>query len=98
MRFLLSVPVLLGLLTMCAAAETRSMTIDDLLAFKRVSDPQISPDGRTVAYVTTTVDMAKNATVSTIWTVPTDGGTPKQLTSGPKHDRHPRFSPDGRQL
>ena len=51
-----------------------------------------------MAYVVTTVDLAKNATVSTIWLAPTDGGAPRQLTGGPKHDRHPRFSPDGKRI
>ncbi len=81
-----------------AAVAARPMTLDDLFALRRVADPQISPDGKTVAYVLTTVDLAKNATVATIWLAPTDGGPPRQLTGGPKHDRHPRFSPDGRRI
>jgi dipeptidyl aminopeptidase/acylaminoacyl peptidase len=94
------VPLLLGsLLPMASAAPApRPLSFDDFFAFRRISDPQISPDGRVVAYVVTTVDMPKNATNSTIWLAPTDGGAPRQLTSGPKHDRHPRFSPDGRRI
>ncbi len=57
----------------CVAHAARPFTVDDLLAMRRVSDPQISPDGRQVAYVLTTVDMEKNATVATIWLVPTEG-------------------------
>ncbi len=82
----------------CAARGAEPFSLDDLFALRRISDPQISADGRMVAYVVATVDMAKNATVSTIWVVPTDGGGPRQLTAGPKHDRHPRFSPDGHRL
>ena len=34
-----------------------------------------------------------------LWSVPADGSGPaRQLTIGVKHDRHPRFSPDGRTL
>ena len=80
------------------ARAARPFTLDDLLAMRRVSDPQISPDGRQVAYVLTTVEMEKNATVSTVWLVPSDGGAPRQLTGGPKHDRHPRVSPDGKSI
>jgi dipeptidyl aminopeptidase/acylaminoacyl peptidase len=76
----------------------RPMTLDDLFAMRRVSDPRISPDGRSVAYVLTKVDMEKNATLSTIWLAAADGAAPRQLTGGPKHDRHPRFSPDGRKM
>lgn len=94
------VPLFLGsLLSMASAAPAaRPLSLDDFFALRRVSDPQISPDGRAVAYVVATVDMAKNATIATIWLAPTDGGAPKQLTSGPKHDRHPRFSPDGKRI
>ena len=53
--------------------KPRAMTLDDLFAFKRISDPQISPDGKTIAYAVTTVDLAKNSTASTIWLAPTDG-------------------------
>ncbi|MBI3840115.1 MAG: S9 family peptidase [Planctomycetia bacterium] len=97
---LVLVPLLLGsLLPMASAAPTaRPLSFDDFFALRRISDPQISPDGRAVAYVVTTVDMAKNATNSTIWLAPTDGGAPRQLTGGPKHDRHPRFSPDSRRI
>ncbi len=94
------IPIVLGsLLHMAAAASTtRPMTLDDLFALRRIAEPQISPDGRIVAYALTTVDLAKNSTTSNIWTVATEGGAPKQLTSGTKHDRRPRFSPDGRQI
>ncbi|HZT81748.1 MAG TPA: hypothetical protein VFA26_16095, partial [Gemmataceae bacterium] len=43
-----------------AAEGKRPMTVDDLFKFKRVSDPQISPDGKWVAYVVGTVDLEKN--------------------------------------
>ena len=81
-----------------SASAARPMTMDDLLAMRRVSDAQISPDGQHVAYVLTKVDREKNTTTSTIWIAPVDGGPPRQLTGGPKHDSHPRFSPDGRRV
>jgi dipeptidyl aminopeptidase/acylaminoacyl peptidase len=81
-----------------SAAAAHPLTIDDLLAMRRVSDPHISPDGKSVAYVMTTVDREKNNSTSTIWLAPTDGSPPRQLTGGPKHDKHPRFSPDSRQV
>src|SRR5215471_20662966 len=78
------------------AAGKRPMTVDDLFRFKRVSDPQVSPDGRTVAYIVGTVDLPGNKTSSTIWLVPASGGEPRQLTNTDKKDKHPRWSPDGR--
>jgi dipeptidyl aminopeptidase/acylaminoacyl peptidase len=80
------------------AQAKRPMKVDDLFRFKRVADPQISPNGHTVAYVLTTVDLAGNKTASTIWLVSIQGGTPRQLTNTTKKDRHPRWSPDGKQL
>lgn len=79
-------------------AEPRPMTIDDLLSFKRCADPQISPDGRWLVYVVTTItDASSNKSQSNLWLTPTDGSQPpRQLTTTEKKDRHPRWSPDGR--
>jgi Tol biopolymer transport system component len=80
-----------------AADSGRAMTLDDLFAFHRVTDPQISPDGRLVAYVVTDVVMTDNTTNSDLWLVAADGSSaPRRLTNSPKADSHPRWSPDGR--
>ena len=82
-----------------AADAKRPMKVDDLFRFKRVSDPQISPDGKTVAYVVGEVDLAGNKSSSSIWLAASDGKTPpRQLTNTTKKDRHPRWSPDGTKL
>ncbi|HEY4308824.1 MAG TPA: S9 family peptidase [Pirellulales bacterium] len=83
-----------------AHAETkpRPISVRDLFQFKRLSDPQISPDGKQVAYVVGTVDLDANSSASTIWLAPIASGTPRQLTTTTKKDRHPRFSPDGRSI
>jgi dipeptidyl aminopeptidase/acylaminoacyl peptidase len=80
------------------AADKRPMTIDDLFRFKRVSDPQISPDGKTVAYLVGTVDVPGNKTSSTIWLALTEGDQRRQLTNTSKKDSHPRWNPDGKRL
>ncbi|PTY07650.1 S9 family peptidase [Opitutaceae bacterium EW11] len=90
-----------GLLACAAAAPqgalARPMQLEDLFKLHRVSDPQISPDGRLVAYVVTDVIKSENRTDGNIWLAQADGaGEPRQLTNSPKHDRHPRWSPDGR--
>ncbi len=88
--------VLLCLVFFTADAQTkRPMQLEDLFRIQRVSDPQLSPDGKTVAYVVAVVDKAANRTNTDIWLVPTAGGEAKQLTNSPRHDRHPRWSPDG---
>ena len=81
------------------AAGGRPIEIEDLFRFQRVSDPQISPDGKLVAYVQATVDLANNSSSSSIWLFHTGRGVPRQLTNVPgKKDRHPRWSPDGKHL
>lgn len=82
-----------------AAADPRPMELADLFQVRRVSDPQPSPDGHWIAFVVTQVILAENRTDSDLWLVPADGSAPpRQLTASPKHDRHPRWSPDGRWL
>lgn len=77
------------------AAAKRNATVDDLLALRVVSAPTISPDGRWIAYVVTRSDREKNVNQSAIWLVSSSGGTPVQLTRGPRADRAPRWAPDG---
>ncbi len=74
------------------------MTIDDLLAVKGVSDPQLSPDGKQVVYVVSEIDRAANKTNSALWLVPVEGGSPKPLTTTPGTNTHPRWSPDGKTI
>lgn len=82
-----------------AAAAARPMTIQDLLTAVRVSDPQLSPDGKLVAYVRTTTDLATGKRNSDIWIVPADGSAPPKLfVGGEKSENTPRWSPNGEHL
>lgn len=83
-----------------AAEPNRPMTTADLLSLKRVADPQISPDGKFVAYqVTDILSVSDNKTQTHLWVAASDGKTPpRQVTSSGKRDAHPRWSPDGKQL
>ena len=81
------------------AAAGRAMTIEDLIAAVRVSDPQLSPDGKTVLFVRTTTDGATGRRNADIYSVSADGtGTPKALIGGDKSESTPRFAPDGRTI
>ncbi|HYP52300.1 MAG TPA: S9 family peptidase [Pyrinomonadaceae bacterium] len=77
---------------------TRPFTIQELLVARRVSDPQLSPDGRTVAYTITDTDKAANQRTTQIYLIPVEGGEPRQLTSGTPSSSAPRWSPDGRTI
>ncbi len=77
----------------------RLITARDLCALHFVGDPQVSPAGRHVAFVVTTIDEEQDDYRSRIWLVATDGGSaPRPLTAGEKADTAPRWSPDGQQL
>jgi dipeptidyl aminopeptidase/acylaminoacyl peptidase len=80
------------------AQQRHPIAFDDLVAFGRVSDPQISPDGKSVAFTINRIDLARNAGNTDIWLVPMAGGIPRQLTQSDKRDNNPRWSPDGKKL
>jgi dipeptidyl aminopeptidase/acylaminoacyl peptidase len=83
-----------------SAADKRPMTFDDLMAFKRVADPQISPDGTYVVYqLTEVLDVGANKKQTHLWLAASDGKTPpRQVTNSGKTDSRPRWSPDGTKI
>jgi dipeptidyl aminopeptidase/acylaminoacyl peptidase len=91
-------------LALCALAPARAqtprarLTVQELLKIRRVADPQLSPDGRWIAYQVTVPDVAANRSVTQIYLIPAGGGEPKQLTSGAESASEPRWSPDGKAL
>ena len=49
------------------------MSFEDLMRVQRISDPQLSPDGKWVAYVVGIVDLSANKINRHIWMVPSEG-------------------------
>ena len=75
------------------------MTIQDLLGAVRVGDPQLSPDGKQVAFVRTTTDVATGKRNADIWIVPADGSAaPRLFVGGDKSENTPRWDPDGSRI
>ncbi|HYP28976.1 MAG TPA: S9 family peptidase [Blastocatellia bacterium] len=81
-----------------AQQAAKPFTIDDLIPVRRVAEPQVSPDGKWVAYTITDTDKAANKRTTQIYLVSIDGGEPRQLTNAPQSSRSPRWSPDGKKL
>lgn len=92
--FVIASLVLLSSAPLSAQAK-RPMEINDLFKIKRISDPDVSPDGKFVAYVVATVDKNANNSNSDIYLVPAEGGASELIIGGAKQERHPRWSPDG---
>jgi len=101
MRRLFSCFALAALVTVplaAAEASPRPLRVDDLFSLKSVGDPQISPDGRWVAYTVRRLDPKADNSDTDIYMIPFAGGEAVRVTSSPKPESHPRFSPDGRYL
>ena len=79
-----------------AAAGGRTLVVDDYFRIKGVEDPQISPDGKWVAYTVETASLKDDKNRKRIWMVPIGGGTPIALTDENESSSHPRWSPDGK--
>ena len=79
------------------AAVPSALPPASLREFSWVSDPEISPDGRRIAFVRTTVDATRDDYAADIWLI--DGEAPaRALTVDSTDNLVPRWSPDGRQL
>src|SRR5258708_22501496 len=84
--------------TVLAFAQKRSITEKDLFQFNWIGDPQISPDGPSVAFVKVSVNEKKDGYDTSIWSVSTRGDEePRRMACG-IHDSSPRWSPDGKEL
>ncbi len=75
-----------------AGRQANQMTHDRLDA----TDPQWSPDGKQIAYVTRPSPKADDGVLGDIMVIPASGGTPVMLTKNEGPDASPRWSPDGR--
>ena len=77
-----------------ASAQQRPMRMADRTALHNVSDPQLSPDGASVAYVRSQADYTTDREASDILVVSSAGGAAASTFAGSS----PRWSPDGRSI
>jgi dipeptidyl aminopeptidase/acylaminoacyl peptidase len=75
--------------------KTHPLTIHDMLAMDRISDSQVSPDGKWIAFTVRETDLAANRGRTDIWLVGTDGKGLRRLTSHPAADFNGRWTPCG---
>jgi dipeptidyl aminopeptidase/acylaminoacyl peptidase len=69
-----------------------------MLAMKRIGDPRVSPDGRSVAFTVRVTDMEANKGRTSVWLVDLTSKAARQLTAGEPNSSRPRWSPDGKSL
>src|SRR2546429_6155593 len=75
------------------SAQKRAITIDDYLALKSVGNPQLSPDGKWVAYTVTEQSLKDNRGIARIWLADVASGAVRQLTAGSRWGRPPPAAP-----
>lgn len=81
-----------------SASAPRRLNLDDMARMRAVSDPQCSPDGQWVAYVTQSTDVKADAHHSHIWMASFNGSRNLQMTASEGSESSPRWSPDGKYL
>jgi dipeptidyl aminopeptidase/acylaminoacyl peptidase len=82
-------------------AITRNLwLLQDTLNIKRITNIDVSPDGKRVAFTVTQAVMTseKSSYVSQVYLVDADGSQPRQLTAGEHSSYAPQWSPDGRSI
>jgi dipeptidyl aminopeptidase/acylaminoacyl peptidase len=84
-----------------AAGAATAFTPEDLVVLKRVSDPQVSPDGRYVAFVQRETDLQANKGRTSVWVLDltrADKASLQRLTALKDNASSPRWAPEGRTL
>src|SRR6266571_4450495 len=93
------IAVLASVCILTAQGARRPLALDDLGQIKDVRDPQCAPDGKTVAFVVSQIDVKEDKPGGGhVWTVGIDGQNERQITSSTDSESSPRFSPDGKYL
>ncbi len=80
------------------AAQKQPFDVQAMLRIARISEPQLSPDGKTVAFTVQSVDLDQNTKPKQVWVVPIEGGSPRQITNQGSQNERPRWLPDSQSI
>ena len=80
------------------AKLSKKLELIDIFNLEYVSDPQISPDGKTIVYVRNYKDIMTDKNLSNLWMINFDGSHNRPLTAGSQSDMAPLWSHDGNKL
>ncbi len=81
-----------------APAQTRPIQLDDLAKITSVSDPQISPDGKSIACIVSRPNLEQDRSDRELILIDIASGSPHVLTHDRKGVGSPRWSPEGDRL
>ncbi len=82
--------------TLCA--QKQPFDVQALLKIGRISEPQLSPDGSTVAFTVQGIDLDQNTKPKQIYTVAASGGVPRQITTEGTDNERPQWMPDSKSI
>jgi len=101
MRFILTLACLAS--SMASAAlpaknDTHPFGVRDLVAFDRLSEPRVSPNGRQIVFTVSSLDLEANKRRTDLWVVGTDGAGLRPLLRSDDSESNGTWSPDGRTI
>src|SRR5437016_8244826 len=95
MKSLLAV-LALALTLVSIDAAARPLALEDYYKIVGVQAPAMSPDGRWVAFIRSSIVEAENRRQGELWIAAADGSAPPRRISDPAMNAStPRWSPDG---
>ena len=97
-RIFFSMMMLMFVFANVHAQQNSTFNFAEMMKIRRVGDPQLAPDGKTVALTIGDVNMSANKTLTQIYVVSIDGKNLKQITKSDKSNSSPRWSPDGKKI
>ncbi|HSS95743.1 MAG TPA: hypothetical protein VLK33_01865, partial [Terriglobales bacterium] len=96
--FSISLGLFIPFLLSAQNSSKRPIAIDDIYRMEKIGSPQISPDGKWVAYTVTSIDKAADRRRTSLWMVNWEGTEDVRLTFGKQSASSPQWSPDGKYL
>ncbi len=94
----LAIIATLSCTTNAVAQTKRHLGADDFYRMREVGDPQVSPDGKWIAYTVTTMNRELDRLETQIYIVDWEGTQSLAMTYGPESASSPKWSPDGKYL
>jgi dipeptidyl aminopeptidase/acylaminoacyl peptidase len=94
--FLIAIPALLSIQQ--AAVAQRPFSAADTLALQTIGEVAPSPNGKTIAFSVSTIDLPANKTISRLMRISATGGSPEVLAGAPEGASSIRWAPNGERL